>query len=103
MGQHGAASLNCSGEEVTTPLLQLECMQVGCSTPVHPSHLTPPTLPRRPPWRISSPSTLTRWVCHSDELYLFWSPYWFGNYSLNKVTWLTGQGQLHVIYVDTIV
>ena len=29
-------------------------------------------------------------VCHSDELYLFWSPYWFGNYSLNKVTWLTG-------------
>ena len=42
-------------------------------------------------------------VCHSDELYLFWSPYWFGNYSLNKVTWLTGQGQLHVIYVDTIV
>ena len=26
-------------------------------------------------------------VCHSDELYLFWNPYWFGNYSLNKVTW----------------
>ena len=29
-------------------------------------------------------------VCHSDELYLFWDPYWFGNYSLNKVTWGTG-------------
>ena len=29
-------------------------------------------------------------VCHSDELYLFWNPYWFGNYSLNKVTWGTG-------------
>ena len=40
-------------------------------------------------------------VCHSDELYLFWNPYWFGNYSLNKVTW--GQGSAACSYVDTIV
>ena len=40
-------------------------------------------------------------VCHSDELYLFWSPYWFGNYSLNKVTW--GTGSAACSYVDTIV
>ena len=24
-------------------------------------------------------------VCHSDELYLMWNPYWFENYSLNDV------------------
>ena len=40
MGQHGAASLNCSSDEATTPLLQLECMQVGCS---HTSYVPPPS------------------------------------------------------------
>ena len=27
--------------------------------------------------------------CHADELYLMWNPYWFNNYTLNKVTSLT--------------